>query len=40
MVVGYHYLIIANFDSGFAAAQMANNMKSDAPHTLSVIKLR
>ena len=33
-------LIIANFDAGFTAAQMANNMKSDAPHTLSVIKLR
>ena len=34
------YLIIANFDAGFTAAQMADNMKSDPPHTLSVIKLR
>jgi sugar lactone lactonase YvrE len=33
-------LLIANFDAGFTPMQMANNTKSDAPHTLSVIKLK
>jgi len=33
-------LLIANFDAGFTAAQMANNAKSDKPHTISVIKLK
>jgi sugar lactone lactonase YvrE len=33
-------LLIANFDAGFTPAQMAKNAASDAPHTLSVIKLK
>jgi DNA-binding beta-propeller fold protein YncE len=33
-------LIIVNFDSGFAATQPAKNKAHDAPHTISVIKLR
>jgi DNA-binding beta-propeller fold protein YncE len=33
-------LLIANFDAGFTATQPGKNKSSDAPHTLSVIKLK
>jgi sugar lactone lactonase YvrE len=33
-------LIIANFDAGFTAMQPGKNKSSEAPHTISVIKLR
>jgi hypothetical protein len=33
-------LLIANFDAGFTATQPGKNKASDAPHTLSVIKLK
>jgi hypothetical protein len=33
-------LIIANFDAGFPSPQPGKNKGSDAPHTLSVIKLK
>ncbi len=33
-------LIIANFDAGFPAPQPGKNQTSDAPHTISVIRLK
>jgi sugar lactone lactonase YvrE len=33
-------LIIANFDAGFAPTQPAKNKAHDAPHTISVIRIR
>ena len=33
-------LLIANFDAGFSATQPGKNKTADAPHTISVIKLK